>query len=247
MFNNTMNFPTLVILSISILVLVFYIGSEINLLSKKGQGYKFDFLKIWPKRKQNKRIFPWGNENPSLVINIKNNSRGNESIIADLIRNTGSLSKGFVPIVGTKQKGGFFSRAIGQDSINKHPNVKIKTLHEELSGPFSENIKSAFIGDKKILNKSSGQTLTNAQKFPHYYKDVNHLKEIDVYRVLDLFQVTNPCVQHAVKKLLVTGKRGAKMYEKDIQEAIVTLQRHLEMLQEDDANGAGDTSYSLPA
>ena len=34
----------------------------------------------------------------------------------------------------------------------------------------------------------------------HYFKDVTHLKTIDVYRVLDLFDVSNPCVQHAIKK-----------------------------------------------
>ena len=39
----------------------------------------------------------------------------------------------------------------------------------------------------------------------HYFKDVTHLKTIDVYRVLDLFGVLNPCVQHAVKKLLCSG------------------------------------------
>lgn len=36
----------------------------------------------------------------------------------------------------------------------------------------------------------------------HYFKNVEHLKTVDVYRVLDLFNVTNPCVQHAIKKLL---------------------------------------------
>lgn len=29
-------------------------------------------------------------------------------------------------------------------------------------------------------------------KHPHYYKDVRHLQTIDVYRVLHLFNVTDP-------------------------------------------------------
>lgn len=71
------------------------------------------------------------------------------------------------------------------------------------------------------------------RKHPHYYKNVAHLTEIDVYRTLDLFGVTDPCIQHAVKKLLVTGARGAKDFRKDLEEAIVTLQRKLEMMDED--------------
>ena len=67
----------------------------------------------------------------------------------------------------------------------------------------------------------------------HYFKDVTHLKTIDVYRVLDLFNVTNPCVQHAVKKLLCSGQRGVKDTRQDVQEAITSLVRCLEMQTED--------------
>lgn len=75
------------------------------------------------------------------------------------------------------------------------------------------------------------------QKHPHYKKDVRHLDMIDVYRVLALFNVTDPCIQHAVKKLLVAGGRGAgKSIDKDIQEAIDSLARWQEMRQEDQAS-----------
>lgn len=68
----------------------------------------------------------------------------------------------------------------------------------------------------------------------HYFKSVKHLNEIDVYRVLDLFEVTDPCIQHAVKKLLVAGGRGAgKGFDKDIQEAIDSLKRLQVMRSED--------------
>ena len=68
----------------------------------------------------------------------------------------------------------------------------------------------------------------------HYFKDVTHLKTIDVYRVLDLFGVSNPCVQHAVKKLLCSGQRGVKDTRQDVQEAITSLLRYLEMKTEDE-------------
>jgi hypothetical protein len=63
---------------------------------------------------------------------------------------------------------------------------------------------------------------------------VKHLDTIDVYRVLQLFEVTDAAIAHAVKKLLVAGGRGAgKDVNKDIQEAVDSLQRFLEMQKED--------------
>lgn len=71
-------------------------------------------------------------------------------------------------------------------------------------------------------------------KHSHYFKDVSHLKTVDVYRVLKLFNVADPCLQHAIKKLLVAGGRGAgKDPRQDIQEAIDSLQRSLDMMSED--------------
>jgi len=72
------------------------------------------------------------------------------------------------------------------------------------------------------------------QKHNHYFKDVSNLKFIDVYRVLDLFNVVNPCVQHAIKKLLCAGQRGVKDERKDVEEAVSSLVRCLEMQTEDE-------------
>lgn len=75
--------------------------------------------------------------------------------------------------------------------------------------------------------------MTIGEKHPHYHKGVRHLATIDVYRVLERFNVTHPSVQHAVKKLLVAGQRGSKDFDKDIQEAIDSLRRCQEMREED--------------
>ena len=70
--------------------------------------------------------------------------------------------------------------------------------------------------------------------YSHYKKDISHLKVLDVYRVLELFDVTNPCLQHAVKKLLCSGQRGIKDSDRDINEAIDSLRRYNEMRVEDE-------------
>lgn len=73
-----------------------------------------------------------------------------------------------------------------------------------------------------------------SRKHSHYFKDVSKLETVDVYRVLQLFGVTDQAIGHAVKKLLVAGGRGAgKDIGRDIQEAIDTLERWKEMGQED--------------
>lgn len=72
------------------------------------------------------------------------------------------------------------------------------------------------------------------ERHPHYYKNVRHLSDIDAYRVLERFGVTDPSLQHAVKKLLVAGGRGAgKTQDQDVQEAIDSLTRFQEMRIED--------------
>ena len=70
-------------------------------------------------------------------------------------------------------------------------------------------------------------------KYPHYQKDVGHLDFIDIYRVLRIYEVDDPCIGHAIKKCLVAGKRGNKSKEQDIREAIDSLSRCLQMTEED--------------
>lgn len=68
-----------------------------------------------------------------------------------------------------------------------------------------------------------------------YKKDISNLETsfIDVYRVLTLFNVTDPCIQHAVKKLLCAGGRGVKDKEQDIHEARDSMNRWIEMRLEE--------------
>lgn len=52
---------------------------------------------------------------------------------------------------------------------------------------------------------------------------------IDVYDVLEAFNVTCPARQHAIKKLLATGQRGHKDVETDLIEALSSVKRALEL------------------
>ena len=75
-------------------------------------------------------------------------------------------------------------------------------------------------------------TVNEQSKHGHYFKDVSHLKKIDVYRVIDLWEITDPALQHALKKVLAAGKRGAKNQMQDVSEAIDSLARFQDMQAE---------------
>lgn len=85
-----------------------------------------------------------------------------------------------------------------------------------------------------------------SQKHSHYHKDVSHLKSIDIYRLLELFDVTDQAIGHAVKKLMCAGKRGSKSFEQDVREAVDTLNRRLQMIAEDDVPRAPQQAYVPP-
>ena len=67
----------------------------------------------------------------------------------------------------------------------------------------------------------------------HYFKPCPY-DTVDVYRVINIFGVSDPCIQHALKKLLCSGVRGYKDQSKDIQDVIDTLERWKQMREEDD-------------
>lgn len=72
-----------------------------------------------------------------------------------------------------------------------------------------------------------------AKNHNHYFRDVSHLNRVDIYRILELFNVDDPCMQHVVKKAIACGKRGHKNIERDVQDMIDTLTRWQEMRIED--------------
>lgn len=81
------------------------------------------------------------------------------------------------------------------------------------------------------MNQSSTERPLS-QKYPKYFKAVGELKEIDVYAVHHLFNIqdSSGAIQHASKKLLLSGSRnGGKTAYQDVKEARDSLNRWLEL------------------
>lgn len=96
----------------------------------------------------------------------------------------------------------------------------------------------AIIDEKGFIIGWPDTPVKPSRKHAHYYKDVSKLKAVDVYMVCKLFGVNDAAISHAVKKLLCSGQRGYKDAEKDIREAIDTLERYIEI--EDELGGNND-------
>lgn len=73
---------------------------------------------------------------------------------------------------------------------------------------------------------------------PQIYAD-SHYKfsfggvKMDPYRILDVYGISHPAQQHAIKKLLRAGK-SVKSLRQDVEEVQMTLTRWLEMMDESD-------------
>ncbi|WCZ66111.1 hypothetical protein phiA034_gene0028 [Aeromonas phage phiA034] len=63
--------------------------------------------------------------------------------------------------------------------------------------------------------------------------------ETDVYRVLDAFKVSDPCLQHLVKKALAAGDRGHKDLAQDYQDIVHSANSALDLLNGKNATTEG--------
>ena len=90
---------------------------------------------------------------------------------------------------------------------------------------FARNVQAA-----EDAKRNGVPAVTPTAKYSKYSRDVKAFDAIDVYDVHALFGIDDPsgCLQHASKKLLLSGTRnGGKTKLQDITEARDTINRWL--------------------
>lgn len=92
-------------------------------------------------------------------------------------------------------------------------------------------VKTSFYTFDIELIEEVSQELKEYKHYKYSYKGI----KLDPYRILDIYKITCPAQQHAIKKLLRAGN-SVKELKQDITEVIDTLKRKLEMLEEDSDN-----------
>ena len=99
---------------------------------------------------------------------------------------------------------------------------------QELRDMVNQKQDEPFLTPETTLNDQYAE-IEQVRKHRHYFKDVSNITEIDVYTVLKLFDVTDPCLQHIVKKALCAGKREHKDMMEDLQNIVDTAIRAVEL------------------
>lgn len=84
--------------------------------------------------------------------------------------------------------------------------------------------KSAKVGEIHIDGKRDEAKLANK-----YLHEIKSGIFVDVYDVLMAWNVTNPALQHLIKKALQAGERGHKSREQDLQDIIDSAIRAKEL------------------
>lgn len=69
----------------------------------------------------------------------------------------------------------------------------------------------------------------NAKPASKYHREIAPGVYVDVYDVLNAWQVTNPALQHLIKKSLCPGGRGHKTKAEDLDEIIASAKRAKEI------------------
>jgi hypothetical protein len=92
------------------------------------------------------------------------------------------------------------------------------------------------------------EKVSNKEEFPHYFKELPAgTTHVDIYMVLALFDVTDQAIGHAVKKLMCPGQRGDKSKMQDLEEAVKTLKRGLDVMKVIEALKESQQNHSLPS
>lgn len=93
--------------------------------------------------------------------------------------------------------------------------------------------------EKKKRKKNVGEvtridlgTKDGGAHYRYHYRGI----KVDPYRIFAIYKITHGAHQHVIKKLLRAGK-SVKSLKQDIKESIDSLNRWLEMLEEDERDG----------
>ena len=112
------------------------------------------------------------------------------------------------------------------DNLKRYNFTKgsIITLYEDDGSDFP--LFKSIVGDEEFYTP-----LLEIEKIEdtNKYARIIHEVEVDVYDVLVAWNVTCPATQHAIKKLLMPGKRGSKDKLQDLEEAGQAIERAIEL------------------
>lgn len=76
-----------------------------------------------------------------------------------------------------------------------------------------------------------GDVVAGEPKRSKYHREIKPGVFVDVYDVLQAFDVRNPALQHLVKKALAAGQRGHKTLSQDMDDIVASAIRAKELAE----------------
>lgn len=117
--------------------------------------------------------------------------------------------------------------------VEKERGKKMDTMTPEEEELMREMvIKSAgFANDvnNKYIRKNALQTDGGVIRHNKYHREIMAGCWVDVYDVIKAWGVTNPALQHLIKKALQTGERGHKDRAEDLKDILDSAKRAIEL------------------
>lgn len=104
-------------------------------------------------------------------------------------------------------------------------NDDIEWLKNRLNG----GLAGEPVSTASLITDERAAEIGEDRPYPHYFKNVSDVDAIDLYHVAKLYEINDPCLFHAFKKIACAGKRGAKDQAQDVQESIDALKRWQEL------------------
>ncbi len=81
---------------------------------------------------------------------------------------------------------------------------------------------------KDVVSVLDGSIKEEDKPKNKYHRDLKGVT-VDVYDVLKAFEVTDPALQHLIKKALCAGLRGHKNKDQDLQDILDSAKRAVEL------------------
>ncbi len=106
---------------------------------------------------------------------------------------------------------------------------KGKVLIEQLKGNYDYEVHTLEYFENQFIYISTTEYEEEKQKPKNkYHRDLKGVT-VDVYDVLKAFEVTDPALQHLIKKALCAGLRGHKNKDQDLQDILDSAKRAVEL------------------
>ena len=130
--------------------------------------------------------------------------------------------------------------SMSSEGHSRHPdllkNLRIETLEGTMSVNKGDYIIKGIAGEfypcKPEIFEQSYEAAEPSMTKNKYLREIKPGVFVDVYDVLKAYEITCPAMQHAVKKCLAAGQRGVKDSVQDMKEAIASIDRSIELEQE---------------